>query len=382
MCLMRPVLPFILLFAWFSSAGSGLQMPTVSSSPSGVQPTPEARVIGHVTLADTGKPGRNAAVLLLSLDGQHQETVRAGFDGEYVFEHVVPGEYIVVTYLDGYLSPFDKLTLTSDDRSIAQLFSKIVAAQGSLKVGAHGTQSCDISLERGASVSGRVLYSDGTPAVQVDIELENTDVSPSAPDEPRIQLGDIARSEFDHRSLETDDEGHFRIAGIPPGKYRIAAVPLEKDPAQMLPDALVRSLRGAIRYYDKDTIHPGSAKIHTLAAGQEVRDLELRIPLEGFHSVRGEVLAADGRRIAGADVTATETSDPAIWLTTSVHDGFFRFDRLPSGTYKLTAPYGNTSAAGGAAVERFGPGETMFTLKDADLNNVRLTLPAASGAGQ
>jgi hypothetical protein len=338
---------------------------------------PRARITGHVVLADTQDPARNAVVLLTSLDTQNRQFQRVGLDGTYLFEHVVPGEYIIIPYLDGYLSPFDKLTLTPADTTIAALFEKIVVAQGSLKVGAQGTQTFNISLELGATVSGRVLYSDGSPAIQVSIELQNTaDPNPRS-GSPHIQLGDIARSEFVHSAPETDDQGHFRIAGIRPGTYRIAAVQLQKLPMQ--PDeTLVRSILGALRFYTNDTVHPGSAKAYSLAAGQELTGLDIRIPLDGFHSVEGKAIAQDGRPITSAEVTITETSDPSLYFLAVVSDGSFRFDRLPPGTYKATVPYGNIAPAGGEVTAAFGMGSTSFTLKDKDLTGLILTLPEVS----
>ena len=115
---------------------------------------PQARITGHVVLADTQDPARNAVVLLTSLDGQNRQFQRVGLDGTYLFEHVVPGEYIIIPYLDGYLSPFDKLTLTPADTTIAALFEKIVVAQGSLKVGAQGTQTFNLVPAHRESRSG------------------------------------------------------------------------------------------------------------------------------------------------------------------------------------------------------------------------------------
>lgn len=374
---MGTFLQLALLFAGFTTMNGGSQSAAPPPAPSRADAIPQARVTGHVDLADTHKPARNAVVLLTSLDGQNRQFQRVGFDGAYLFEHVVPGEYIIITYLDGYLSPFDEVNVTPADTTIAQLFAKIVAVQGALKVGAQGTQTVDISLKRGASVSGRVLYSDGSPAIQADIELQDVTAEGSTPGQPSIDLGDIARSEFVHQPFETDDQGRFRITGVRPGTYRIAAVQPEKENTQM-PDSVVRAFGGALRYYDKDTIHPRLAKAHTLVAGQELRDLEIRIPLDGFHSVQGEVVTRDGRKITSDEVTATDTADAAVWLTAFVHDGSFRFDRLPPGTYKLTAQYGNLAPAAGAPIESFGGGEATFVVKDADVNSVTLTLPPAS----
>jgi hypothetical protein len=374
---MRSPILLILLFAGCTFIHASPQSVTARPSALRADTVPEACVTGHVILADTHKPARNAVVLLTSLDGQNRQFLRVGFDGTYHFDHVVPGEYIVITYLDGYLSPFETIPVSPGDRSIAQLFARIVAAQGSLKVGAEGTQAFDVSLERGASISGRVTYSDGSPATQVGVELQDIAGPSSRPGSPYIQLGDIDRSEFVHTSFETDDRGRFRIAGIRPGTYRIAAVQLQEEPSQWPePDSLFRSIAGAIRYYTNDTIHPGLAKAYKLAAGQELDDLTIRVPLKGFYNVQGEVLAQDGRRMTGADVTATDVSDPAVWLTAIVHDGSFRFDRLPPGTYKLTTPYGNMAPAGQLPAETFGASETTFTVKDKGVTGVALTLPS------
>ena len=336
----------------------------------------QARITGHVILGDTHQPARNTVVLLISVDGQNRQYQRVGLDGTYLFEDVVAGEYIVITYLDGYLSSFDKITLNPSDNTIGSLFEQIVAAQGSLKVGSQGTQTYDISLERGAIVSGRVFYSDGSPAIQVGIEFQNTAVPSPRSNAPSIQLGDIARSEFVHREPETDDQGRFRVAGIRPGTYRIAAVQLQKLPMQA-EEGMVRSIMGALRFYTNDTVHPMSAKTYNLVAGQELTGLEIRIPLDGFHSVQGKVVAQDGRPITNAGVTITETSDPSLYFLAVVSDGLFRVDRLPPGTYEVSTPFGNI-VAGGAVTAAFGIGSTSFTIKDADLNGVILTLPEAT----
>jgi hypothetical protein len=220
-------------------------------------------------------------------------------------------------------------------------------------------------MERGAIVSGRVHYSDGLPAIQAGIELQNTAAPISRPGAPYIQLGDIARSEFVHQSFETDDQGRFRIAGIRPGVYRIAAVQPNKEPMHNW-DFLIRSFLGTLHFYTNNTIHPGSAKTYNVVAGQELSDLEIRIPLDGFRSAQGMVVAPDGRSITSAEVTVTETSDPSLSFSTGVSDGSFRFDRLPPGMYKVAAQWGNIAPAGGKTAAAFGSGSTTFTLKDND----------------
>ena len=144
-----------------------------------------------------------------------------------------------------------------------------------------------------------------------------------------------------------------------------------------MPDSFVRSVLGALRFYTNDTFHSSTAKTYTLVGGQQLSGLEIRIPLDGFHCVQGKVLAPDGRSITSAEITATETSDPSLYFVTAISGGSFRFDRLPPGTYSLTAPWGNIAPAGGEVTAAFGAGSTTFTLKDSDLTGVILNLPAA-----
>lgn len=339
--------------------------------------SPQAQVSGRVTLSDTHGPARNAAILLLSLNAQHRDFQRVAVDGTYRFEHVPPDEYIVVAYLDGYLSAFDKLSGTPIDETLGDQFAKIVAAQGSIKVGPQGNQTFDIMLEQGATISGRAMYADGAPAIQVGIELQNTAVPPPTADNGSVQLGDIARSEFVHRNPETDDQGFFRVAGIPPGTYRVAAFQLSKVPAAGY-ESVFRVIQGAVRFYAGDTVHPKLAKTFSLAAGQEVKGLELRIPIDGLYSVQGDVTSNDGRPITSVGVQVTDRSDPSLYFLAPAPEGHFLLERLPPGTYTVTAPYGNNPAKGGVAAAAFGPGSTSFTIKDRNVTGVVLTLPNAA----
>lgn len=365
----------LVLLALFTMLGAEV-LGSAQLTPQRSVATPQARITGHVTLSDTHGPARNAVIVLTSLDGQNRDFQRVGLDGTYLFEHVVPDEYVLIPYLDGYLSAFDKFTRSPVDATLSELFARLVAAQGSVKVAGEDTQTFDISLERGAIVSGRVTYSDGSPAIQVSIELQNTAYPSPRAGSPQLQLGDISRSEFVHRDSETDDQGRFRIAGIPPGNYRIAAVQLPKAPT-MANETIVLSILGAVRFYTNSTVHSRMARTYSLAAGQELTDLDIHIPLGGFYSVRGKVVARDGRPITSAEVTVTETSDPSLYFMAIVSDGAFRLDRLPPGTYTVSTHFGNIAPAGGEVTASFGPGSTSFTLKDQNLNDVILTLPEA-----
>src|SRR5262249_50716662 len=138
-------------------------------------------VTGHVYLADTNTPARFAYVMLepaSALDKDpdphppkdwaasliHTSTVQTLLDGSFVIPKVEPGTYYVVAYKHGYLSPLSTVSeealehpTPEDHKRIAGILPRIVV-EGGLPV------SVDIRLERGAIISGTILFDDGSPA--------------------------------------------------------------------------------------------------------------------------------------------------------------------------------------------------------------------------
>jgi hypothetical protein len=141
-----------------------------------------ATVTGHVYLADTNTPARLATVMLepaRALDNDpdppppkdqppaliHTSAVQTLLDGSFTIPKVAPGAYYVVAYKSGYLSPLSTVSedalehpTPEDHKRIAGILPRIIVVEGALPV------SVDIRLERGAAISGTVLFDDGTPA--------------------------------------------------------------------------------------------------------------------------------------------------------------------------------------------------------------------------
>ena len=268
---------------------------------------------------------------------------RTGMDGSYTIANLAEGDYGVIAMLPGYLSPLDQLSMEDfQGREMPEALTKLLAKEGSAHVTAHQTASHDVTLVRGATVSGRVLYSDGSPATQVNIDVQDVNAKPFQPKEgePNINFPSMLRNMFTHQTNGTDDEGHFRIAGLQPGTYRIAAslgplfgqewtMPLTKAWRMfsgMLTDA------GALRIYSGDTLHKSAAKTYDLRPGDNVTGADIMIPLGAFHQVRGLLSAVDGRPVNTAALTLTDTSDDGIHFSAKpAADGVFTFPTVPSG---------------------------------------------------
>ena len=270
----------------------------------------------------------------------------ARLDGTYTVTNVEPGDYIVLAILPGYLSPiqqvFDAGALRGETDTEANR-AKRLGRFHHITVESGKTTAYDIALDRAAAISGTVLYDDGTPAMSVALRLEP--VAPTKADKdaeklPGASMRVVGQTTFANQNFSTDDRGHYRIASLPPGTYRISAMVR----AGLARDYTDTSYLGssqleltALRAYAGNTVHRADATAIDLKAGDEVRDVDITIPLHDLHRVRGTITAADGRSINSAAVTLTDAADPAsAFANAPASDGTFEFPTVPNGTYTLS----------------------------------------------
>src|ERR1700722_9693084 len=165
-------------------------------------------IIGTVICADTHRPARGALLLVTGLpaeDGgsppeQRETTTRTALDGSYSVEHLAAGEYAVLAFYPGYLSAMDGVK--ENDMDDPKKMREVYARNGTVTVRGAESARFNVVLERGAAVSGRVLYSDGSAAAQVGIDLEDVKSKPATADSPEANLdaGKILRFMFTHES--------------------------------------------------------------------------------------------------------------------------------------------------------------------------------------
>ena len=137
-------------------------------------------------------------------------------DGTFVADKVAPGEYTVIALLPGYVSG-DDLVMSDMDGLKPDQQRALLAKNGTVVVHGAETATRDVVLTRGAAVSGRVLYSDGSPATQINILVEDAKAkSPeSAAARDQITRGEAFRGMMPRQSSGTDDQWQFCISGLP-----------------------------------------------------------------------------------------------------------------------------------------------------------------------
>jgi len=323
------------------------------------KPLPQGSVSGHVTLADVHGPARGAKVMLFPLGmlGGGSDGIGAvggplmgvtGLDGAFQLRHVAPGEYVAVVFAAGYLSAMDGVmapmkTGPQDSKALEKHLRETAPV---VRVSGQDQARIDIELQRGAIFTGKVVYSDGTPATQLPVLLQNSKDKATAEKSPeQADVGGVFRSLLLHQDVTTDDQGHFRIAGVAAGSYRIA-VPQKFDAGnadEEMMQALMPSLANAGRLvvYSGNTLHRKDARLYEVKAGDLADGIEITLPLNGLHVVRGSAAGKDGIPLNHGMLDLIDSGDPTISFHTTVGaDGEFRFSGIPEGEYQLKATDG------------------------------------------
>lgn len=146
------------------------------------QNQPKGKIVGRVTL--DGKP---VARLTIRLIQRATREIRTVSDGRFEFGNLEPGTYGLEVRADGYYLEF----------ADGERFSRRVEVRTS-----QPTVSVDARLVVGGVLAGRVVDQTGLPLTGVVVNASRTDQQ--------------TYSLFD---AKTDDEGDFRIIGLPPGRY-------------------------------------------------------------------------------------------------------------------------------------------------------------------
>ncbi|MDR3763232.1 MAG: carboxypeptidase-like regulatory domain-containing protein [Acidobacteriota bacterium] len=320
------------------------------------QPVVKGVVTGHVYCADTEMPARFASVqlkpekdtppqdLLHNADKMDFTAVLGKLmqggglstltkiDGSFRLENVPPGVYYVIPQLDGYLSPLSGIPqeelLTQDEETRAKIHQ---SAQKITVTG--GGANVDLRLERGASITGRISYDDGSPAPNVQAHLLL-----KAKDGKWLKL--TAATAPGQGKYTTDDRGAFHFAGLPAGEYAVMA---ELPVTQISTGAGLGSFNmqihpgDALQVYSGNVYRQSEAKGFSVTAAEDSTGVELVFPVNGLYSVNGTVASKlDHHLVNSAHVQLLDPADKSsLRAGTLTTDGTFQFEYVPAGEYLL-----------------------------------------------
>ena len=344
-----------------------LALPAQSPAPPAL-PKPTGVVTGHVYLGDSRLPARMASVTLMPVPNPDTPAAKDSFptnavpsepspdgtvtltfkpnqgptsasvvtvetllDGSFSFSNVFPGQYYLIVEKRGYVSPsqlvdfFPSRVSKQDADTLASLLTPLMVA-------ANRITTIDTTLVRGATISGAVRFDDGEPDSDTLVTLMRKDKTGKWAELSGGGFGEV----FTHA---TDDQGHFRIAGLPAGEYLLNAN-LHVDGGNISENgggSMLRSSYNLDIYYGEG-IRQKDAKTIKPTEGEQSDGTNIEIPLRKLHAVTGTVVSMEtGATINSARVELHYADDDTMVAETdtSWEGNEFRFLFVPEGTYTI-----------------------------------------------
>jgi hypothetical protein len=254
-----------------------------------------------------------------------------------------------------------------DQKSLLAAFPQVT-----IKPGTNARK--DLVLRRAASISGRVAVDLGGTAGKTLVTaslVSGSLVGASSSDS-------IAKSISYSQSGVTDDRGYYRIAGLPPGKYRLSAVLKEAFFGTRLSggeNIVIEPQRSGVAQltvFAPEALEETAAKLIDVQDGDEVTDADITVPTRLVHSIGGTVTHG-GAPTGGIDVSVQRQGGSVQdYESISMPDGYYRFDLLPPGTYTIRAkPMGSAESGVRPLL-----GQVSIQLIDTDVLDANIDLRA------
>ena len=302
---------------------------------------PGATITGNVTVK--GKAAAGVIVVMLKNDRRTSGREYSGpkdvtdAEGNYRIENVPAGNYRIMPAARAYVS--------TDE---ANRERNLVVNKGDT------IEHIDFALVPGGVITGKVVDAEGKPMVEEFVQVFTVTENQSV-------YGGYA-------STSTDDRGVYRMYGLRPGSYRVAAGRGEES----FHSGAVRPYR---RTYHPSVNDPLQATVIEVVEGGETKDIDITFTRRvTTYSVSGRVVDETGQPIPNVDYGITRydgqnTSTMSGGYTTNSR-GEFKLSGLAPGKYSLPVSRSPDSDL------RFE--EAQFEVVDQDVTN--LVIKATRGA--
>jgi protocatechuate 3,4-dioxygenase beta subunit len=362
------------------------------------EPVGTGTIRGRVVAADTGSPIKRAQVNLsavpppappagaarsadpvsgsiistgdqLFINGQpmiRSKSVTTDAQGAFEFRQLPAGTYRISAspgqYSAGYLGIVFGAKSPNGPGGVFDPGTPITLGDGQT------FDKATIGLPRGAVITGRVIDEDGQPLARVQVY-------------GAVYLPGSSRANRTGSGAQTDDLGQFRMFGLPPGDYMVAA---EARPNTFVPPNAPPETEddkiGFMTTYYPGTGDEAAAQRVRAKAGAETPGVEIRMVSGRLYHVTGMVTDSQGRTPMRASVSLlkrTQAGGVTSFGFSTDAQGQFQMRNVPPGTYRLTARQQPIGPAG-----EMGEFASIPLTVNSDLDNILITTaPGATITG-
>ena len=321
--------------------GLFLALSTSQAAPSVSATT--GRIAGRVTIEGANTPVAGTRIVLFPTArptgpmgpmgpmGMPPQTL-TDQDGRFVFDKLAPGSYRLDVQKTGFAPLVEPGRAPTTQVSTGQ------------------TTEIAVHLQKGAVIAGKVLDASGEPLTDARIMAMHR-FDGNAPAAPGVRLIPAPGG-----GQQTNDLGEFRLAGLAPGEYYVAAMPRGGSPFGGPGVAATANGTANTTTYYPGTVDQAAAHTIKVAAGETVDNIVFSMQSVPAFRIAGRVVDENGAPVAGAMVMLT--GDPRsntfmgpIGNARTGDDGRFTIAEVPTGTYRVqaTIPIMITSSGGRAS---------------------------------
>lgn len=278
-------------------------------------PRGTAVIRGQIVAADTGAPIRRAQVRISSAGARESRVAATDAQGRFEVKELPAGRYTINASKGGFV------TLQYGQRRPSESGTPIELGDG---------QSLDkltIALPRGSVLGGRITDEFGEPVANASVIAMRYSYAAGG---RRLTAAPGSNSRD-----TTDDQGHYRLFGLPPGEYFVSAT-LRSGPEAADPTGEVS---GYAATYFPGTPNLNDAARVTLAVSQENTAVSFGLIATRLVRVSGQVLTSSGEPAAGGNVLLLPGSTAAgRGIQLQQGGGGGRIDRTGAFTIANVAP--------------------------------------------
>ncbi len=303
---MRSIVFVIAFFFNFASASFAQPPQTIAKG--------TTKISGRISIENQAAGGIDVILsrgdhgAMITGDNSPRLTTKTDMEGRYSFTNIAAGNYRISAYAPAFV--------------ITELTNHYSGGKALYLKNDETIENLNFTLKPGGVITGKVTDAAGEPVVEIMVSARRVD-----------EMGSHIESFRDHSPYqwETDDRGEYRIYGLEPGRYKIAA-----------------GAEGVQGWMDRHrfTYHPSAAeesraKIVEVKSGAETEAVDVVLAsVEKEFAVSGRVVEADTAKpvteiVVGYSKMENGSFTSSISKQFNHSNGEFGFDNLPPGSYQV-----------------------------------------------
>ena len=302
--------------------GTPQRMPARPLRPGETPPKGSAVIKGQVRADVTGAPVRRAQVRAMSVDGRGAGggVTSTDANGNFEIKDLAAGRYNVTAMKGGFVQGQFGQRRPGEPGTLIELNDGQTA------------EKVNFVLSRGGVITGRIVDDAGEPVSGTQVTAMRFQFM--AGTRRMVPAGTEGNND------RTDDQGVYRLYGLPPGEYFVSAA--NRNMNFMGPELNNTEPDGFAPTYYPGTPNLAEATRITLKSGQEMAGAHFALVVTKMARIRGRVLASSGEPV-GRSMLMLTPSDPLMssFSFSAANNamiganGEFQFTNVSPGRYNL-----------------------------------------------